>query len=58
MAKKVQYSEPAGYIPEYIRKELKLGEYSPEADLGKDKPKKQRDAKAENEAFRDYVKNK
>ena len=26
--KKIVYAEPASYIPEYLRKELKLGKYA------------------------------
>ena len=34
--KKVKYVEPAEYIPEHIRKELKLGEFAePKADTKK-----------------------
>lgn len=31
MGKKITYSEPAGFFPEEIRKEFKLGEYADDA---------------------------
>lgn len=40
MAKKITYSEPVDYIPKSIRKELGLGEYSPEAVKSKEQGKK------------------
>ena len=35
--KKPTYSEPAGYFPKSVRKELKIGEYAPKKKTAKKK---------------------
>lgn len=45
MAKKIAYSEPAGYFPKEIRKKYKLGEYAETATKAAAKGKKTADKK-------------
>ena len=50
---KAKYIEPTDYIPEEIRKELKLGEFAEEEE--KREPKKQREI---DEKIRNHIKDK